>query len=175
MGLCGVTDQPRPPQVRHVTEGGTLRLYLYSARHIDRGSEITIGFDYDYGSWWVAGVFPRREAELIGWWLVLVGGAFSHACLLFCSKYKVDCACLRGHPECPVLQRPSEPTENLGESRRRRGRRDREAIGERDSEGTQNQNIAVDGDGVKGKATSENKQRKMSPLRLSISNNQVQP
>ncbi|XP_072566088.1 inactive histone-lysine N-methyltransferase 2E-like isoform X3 [Paramormyrops kingsleyae] len=126
-------------EVRHVTEGGTLRLYLFSARHITRGSEITIGFDYDYGS----------------------------------CKYKVDCACLRGHPECPVLRRPAEPTENLGESRRRRGRRDREAIGERDSEGTQNQNIAVDGDGIKGKATSENKQRKMSPLRLSISNNQT--
>ncbi|KAL4659434.1 histone-lysine N-methyltransferase 2E-like isoform X1 [Arapaima gigas] len=126
-------------EVRHVIEEGKLHLYIFSVRPISKGSEITIGFDFDYGS----------------------------------CKYKVDCACLKGNPDCPVLRRSSEPTENLGtsgESRRRRCRRDREPS----SEGTQNQNITLDGDGTgtKGKTVSEGKHRKLSPLRLSISNNQ---
>uniref|UniRef100_A0A8C9R096 Lysine (K)-specific methyltransferase 2E n=1 Tax=Scleropages formosus TaxID=113540 RepID=A0A8C9R096_SCLFO len=130
-------------EVRHVIEEGKLHLYIFSVRPISKGSEITIGFDFDYGS----------------------------------CKYKVDCACLKGNPDCPVLRRNMEPTENLGtsvDSRRRRCRRDREPARERDSEGTQNQNITLDGDslGTKGKAVSEGKHRKLSPLRLSISNNQ---
>lgn len=38
-------------EVRHVIEDGMLHLYIYSLRSISKGSEITIGFDYDYGSW----------------------------------------------------------------------------------------------------------------------------
>lgn len=41
------------PQVRHVVEDGMLHLYIYSLRPISKGTEITIGFDFDYGSWWV--------------------------------------------------------------------------------------------------------------------------
>ncbi|KAJ8381757.1 hypothetical protein SKAU_G00025350 [Synaphobranchus kaupii] len=135
-------------EVRHVIEDGTLHLYIYSLRPIVKGTEITIGFDYDYGS----------------------------------CKYKVDCACLKGNPECPVLKHNSEPTEN--DTRRRRGRKDkdpprereRERERERDGEGAQNQNITLDCDGAnagaKGKALADAKQRKLSPLRLSISNNQ---
>lgn len=40
-----------PPQVRHVIEDGMLHLYIYSLRPITKGTEITIGFDFDYGSW----------------------------------------------------------------------------------------------------------------------------
>ncbi|KAI1888399.1 hypothetical protein AGOR_G00184750 [Albula goreensis] len=129
-------------EVRHVIEDGTLHLYIYSLRPIVKGSEITIGFDYDYGS----------------------------------CKYKVDCACLKTNPECPVLKHNAEPTEN--DTRRRRGRKDkdppRERDRERESEAAQNQNITLDCDGAsaKAKALADSKQRKLSPLRLSISNNQ---
>ncbi|KAJ8393431.1 hypothetical protein AAFF_G00061530, partial [Aldrovandia affinis] len=132
-------------EVRHVIEDGTLHLYIYSVRPIVKGNEITIGFDYDYGS----------------------------------CKYKVDCACLRGSPQCPVLRQNVEPTENLGsanEARRRRGsRRDRDPSRER--EATQNQNITLDCDitngSAKSKAVPDAKHRRLSPLRLSISNNQT--
>ncbi|XP_026065628.1 inactive histone-lysine N-methyltransferase 2E isoform X4 [Carassius auratus] len=122
-------------EVRHVIEDGMLHLYIYSLRSIPKGSEITIGFDYDYGS----------------------------------CKYKVDCACVKGNPECPVLKHNLEPTENLGSSTRRRGRKDKEPS--RDESG-QNQNLTMDCDGPKGKSLNDPKQRKLSPLRLSISNNQ---
>ncbi|KAG5830609.1 hypothetical protein ANANG_G00312500 [Anguilla anguilla] len=130
-------------EVRHVIEDGTLRLYIYSLRHIGKGSEVTIGFDYDYGN----------------------------------CKYQVDCACLRGSPHCPVLRQSAEPTENLGsgnDARRRRASRDR--VPSREGEVTQNQNITLDCDiangNAKGKAPSDAKHRRLSPLRLSISNNQ---
>ncbi|KTF91537.1 hypothetical protein cypCar_00022279 [Cyprinus carpio] len=121
-------------EVRHVIEDGMLHLYIYSLRSISKGSEITIGFDYDYGS----------------------------------CKYKVDCACVKGNQECPVLKHNLEPTENLGSSTRRRGRKDKEPS--RDESG-QNQNLTIDCD--KGKSLNDAKQRKLSPLRLSISNNQL--
>ncbi|XP_026219938.1 inactive histone-lysine N-methyltransferase 2E isoform X3 [Anabas testudineus] len=125
-------------EVRHVIEDGMLHLYIYSLRPISKGTEITIGFDFDYGS----------------------------------CKYKVDCACLRGNQECPVLKHNQEPTENLGSVGRRRGsRKDKEAV--RDDQG-QNQNMGLDGEG-KGKSAGDSKQRKLSPLRLSISNNQANP
>lgn len=38
-------------QVRHAIEDGMLHLYIYSLRSIPKGSEITIGFDYDYSNW----------------------------------------------------------------------------------------------------------------------------
>lgn len=38
-------------QVRHVIEDGMLHLYIYSLTPITKGTEITIGFDFDYGSW----------------------------------------------------------------------------------------------------------------------------
>uniref|UniRef100_A0A8C1PY93 Lysine (K)-specific methyltransferase 2E n=1 Tax=Cyprinus carpio TaxID=7962 RepID=A0A8C1PY93_CYPCA len=122
-------------EVRHVIEDGMLHLYIYSLRSISKGSEITIGFDYDYGS----------------------------------CKYKVDCACVKGNQECPVLKHNLEPTENLGSSTRRRSRKDKEPS--RDESG-QNQNLTMDCDGPKGKSLNDAKQRKLSPLRLSISNNQ---
>ncbi|XP_047245495.1 inactive histone-lysine N-methyltransferase 2E isoform X2 [Girardinichthys multiradiatus] len=122
-------------EVRHVIEDGMLHLYIYSLRPISKGTEITIGFDFDYGS----------------------------------CKYKVDCACLKGNPECPVLKHNQEPTENLSSGGRRRGsRKDKELV--RDDQG-QNQNVALDGEG-KGRSIGDGKQRKLSPLRLSISNNQ---
>ncbi|XP_030624778.1 inactive histone-lysine N-methyltransferase 2E isoform X2 [Chanos chanos] len=127
-------------EVRHVIEDGMLHLYIYSLRSISKGNEITIGFDYDYGS----------------------------------CKYKVDCACLKGNQECPVLKHNLEPTENFSsgnDSRRRRGRKDKEPTRDRDETG-QNQNLTLDCDGSKGKALTDAKQRKLSPLRLSISNNQ---
>ncbi|XP_035383768.1 inactive histone-lysine N-methyltransferase 2E isoform X2 [Electrophorus electricus] len=124
-------------EVRHVIEDGMLHLYIYSLRPIPKGSEITIGFDYDYGS----------------------------------CKYKVDCACVRGNQECPVLKHNQEPTENLGSGTRRRGRRDKDPV-VRDESG-QNQNLTLDCDGPKGKTTNDSKQRKLSPLRVSISNNQT--
>ncbi|CAG02398.1 unnamed protein product [Tetraodon nigroviridis] len=125
-------------EVRHVIEDGMLHLYIYSLRPISKGTEITIGFDFDYGS----------------------------------CKYKVDCACVKGNHECPVLKHNLEPTENLGAGGRRRGsRKDKEAV--RDEQG-QNQNPGVDGEG-KGKSVGDGKQRKLSPLRLSISNNQARP
>ncbi|XP_070611285.1 inactive histone-lysine N-methyltransferase 2E isoform X4 [Erythrolamprus reginae] len=83
-------------------------------------------------------------------------------------KYKVDCACLKENPECPVLKRPSEPTENMNtgyETRRKKGKKEKE---------TQNQNITLDCEVAAGKTKfPENRQRKLSPLRLSISNNQT--
>ncbi|XP_054876416.1 inactive histone-lysine N-methyltransferase 2E isoform X1 [Poeciliopsis prolifica] len=122
-------------EVRHVIEDGMLHLYIYSLRPISKGTEITIGFDFDYGS----------------------------------CKYKVDCACVKGNQECPVLKHNQEPTENLSAGGRRRGsRKDKELV--RDDPG-QNQNVALDGEG-KGKSLGDGKQRKLSPLRLSISNNQ---
>ncbi|XP_068442090.1 inactive histone-lysine N-methyltransferase 2E isoform X3 [Clinocottus analis] len=122
-------------EVRHVVEDGMLHLYIYSLRPIGKGTEITIGFDYDYGS----------------------------------CKYKVDCACVKGNQECPVLKHNLEPTENLGSGGRRRGsRKDKETV--RDDLG-QNQNMGLDCDG-KSKSVGDGKQRKLSPLRLSISNNQ---
>ncbi|XP_072233623.1 inactive histone-lysine N-methyltransferase 2E isoform X1 [Leuresthes tenuis] len=122
-------------EVRHVIEDGMLHLYIYSLRPISKGTEITIGFDFDYGS----------------------------------CKYKVDCACVKGNQECPVLKHNQEPTENSGSGGRRRGsRKDKETA--RDDQG-QNQNMALDGEG-KGKNIGDGKQRKLSPLRLSISNNQ---
>lgn len=88
----------------------------------------------------------------------------------FVSKYKVDCACLKGNHECPVLKHNLEPTENLGSGGRRRGsRKDKDTV--RDDQG-QNQNVGLDGEG-KGKSMGDGKQRKLSPLRLSISNNQA--
>ncbi|XP_037616024.1 inactive histone-lysine N-methyltransferase 2E isoform X4 [Sebastes umbrosus] len=122
-------------EVRHVIEDGMLHLYIYSLRPIAKGTEITIGFDYDYGS----------------------------------CKYKVDCACVKGNQECPVLKHNLEPTENMGSGGRRRGsRKDKETV--RDDLG-QNQNMGLDCDG-KSKSVGDGKQRKLSPLRLSISNNQ---
>ncbi|XP_008304520.1 histone-lysine N-methyltransferase 2E isoform X2 [Stegastes partitus] len=122
-------------EVRHVIEDGMLHLYIYSLRPITKGTEITIGFDFDYGS----------------------------------CKYKVDCACVKGNQECPVLKHNLEPTENLGSGGRRRGsRKDKESS--RDDQG-QNQNMGLDGEG-KSKNIGDGKQRKLSPLRLSISNNQ---
>uniref|UniRef100_A0A671L5R2 Histone-lysine N-methyltransferase 2E-like n=1 Tax=Sinocyclocheilus anshuiensis TaxID=1608454 RepID=A0A671L5R2_9TELE len=122
-------------EVRHVIEDGMLHLYIYSLRSISKGSEITIGFDYDYGS----------------------------------CKYKVDCACVKGNQECPVLKHNLEPTENLGSSTRRRCRKDKEPS---QDESGQNQNLTMDCDGPTGKSLNDAKQRKLSPLRLSISNNQ---
>ncbi|XP_066524182.1 inactive histone-lysine N-methyltransferase 2E isoform X2 [Hoplias malabaricus] len=124
-------------EVRHVIEDGMLHLYIYSLRSILKGSEITIGFDYDYGS----------------------------------CKYKVDCACVRGNQECPVLKHNLEPTENLGSGTRRRGRKDKEPMGRDDS--GQNQNLTLDCESPKGKTSNDSKQRKLSPLRVSISNNQT--
>ncbi|XP_066489799.1 inactive histone-lysine N-methyltransferase 2E isoform X3 [Tiliqua scincoides] len=89
-------------------------------------------------------------------------------------KYKVDCACLKENPECPVLKRVSEPTENINtgyETRRKKGKKERDASKEKE---TQNQNITLDCEGVATKTKfPENRQRKLSPLRLSISNNQT--
>ncbi|KAG2469559.1 inactive histone-lysine N-methyltransferase 2E isoform X2 [Polypterus senegalus] len=126
-------------EVRHVVEDRTLHLYIYSLRHIPRGTEITIGFDFDYGS----------------------------------CKYKVDCACLKGNPDCPILKHNTEPTENLAsgyETRRRKVKKEKEVPKE-----CQNQNVALDAEaaGAKVKVTADSKQRKLSPLRLSISNNQT--
>ncbi|XP_058841467.1 inactive histone-lysine N-methyltransferase 2E isoform X5 [Acipenser ruthenus] len=122
-------------EVRHVMEEGMLHLYIYSIRSIPKGSEISIGFDFDYSS----------------------------------CKYKVDCACLKGNPECPILKHNTEPTENLNsgyETRRRKGKKEKDG---------QNQDGSPDREGPAGKtktAPDNIKQRKLSPLRLSISNNQ---
>ncbi|XP_062853091.1 inactive histone-lysine N-methyltransferase 2E isoform X2 [Trichomycterus rosablanca] len=86
-------------------------------------------------------------------------------------KYKVDCACVRGNQECPVLKHNLEPTENLGSATRRRGRRDKEPLIK--DESGQNQNLTLDCDGPKAKSNNESKPRKLSPLRVSISNNQT--
>ncbi|NXJ60123.1 KMT2E methyltransferase, partial [Rostratula benghalensis] len=87
-------------------------------------------------------------------------------------KYKVDCACLKENPECPVLRR-SEPTENINtgyETRRKKGKKEKDLSREKE---TQNQNITLDCEGATTKMKiADNKQRKLSPLRLSISNNQ---
>uniref|UniRef100_C9JYI9 Lysine methyltransferase 2E (inactive) n=3 Tax=Hominidae TaxID=9604 RepID=C9JYI9_HUMAN len=88
-------------------------------------------------------------------------------------KYKVDCACLKENPECPVLKRSSESMENINsgyETRRKKGKKDKDISKEKD---TQNQNITLDCEGTTNKMKSpETKQRKLSPLRLSVSNNQ---
>ncbi|XP_057588297.1 inactive histone-lysine N-methyltransferase 2E isoform X4 [Hippopotamus amphibius kiboko] len=88
-------------------------------------------------------------------------------------KYKVDCACLKENPECPVLKRSSESTENIisgYETRRKKGKKEKDITKEKD---TQNQNITLDCEGTTNKMKSpETKQRKLSPLRLSVSNNQ---
>ncbi|XP_043944461.1 inactive histone-lysine N-methyltransferase 2E [Protopterus annectens] len=87
-------------------------------------------------------------------------------------KYKVDCACLSGNPDCPILKQNSEPAENViggYETRRRKGKKEREAL----KDEVHNQNICLDGEGTAIKPTlSENKQSRLSPLRLSISSNQ---
>lgn len=92
----------------------------------------------------------------------------------FSSKYKVDCACLKENPECPVLKRSFESTENINsgyETRRKKGKKEKDISKEKD---TQNQNITLDCEGTTNKMKSpETKQRKLSPLRLSVSNNQV--
>ncbi|CAO2617008.1 Inactive histone-lysine N-methyltransferase 2E [Lemmus lemmus] len=88
-------------------------------------------------------------------------------------KYKVDCACLKENPECPVLKRSSESTENINsgyETRRKKGKKEKDISKEKD---TQNQNVTLDCEGTNNKIKSpETKQRKLSPLRLSVSNNQ---
>lgn len=88
-------------------------------------------------------------------------------------KYKVDCACLKENPECPVLKRSSESTENINsgyETRRKKGKKEKDIPKEKD---TQNQNITLDCEGTTHKMKSpDTKQRKLSPLRLSVSNNQ---
>ncbi|XP_034374714.1 inactive histone-lysine N-methyltransferase 2E isoform X1 [Arvicanthis niloticus] len=88
-------------------------------------------------------------------------------------KYKVDCACLKENPECPVLKRSSESTENINsgyETRRKKGKKEKDISKEKD---IQNQNITLDCEGTNNKIRSpETKQRKLSPLRLSVSNNQ---
>ncbi|XP_012976540.1 LOW QUALITY PROTEIN: inactive histone-lysine N-methyltransferase 2E [Mesocricetus auratus] len=88
-------------------------------------------------------------------------------------KYKVDCACLKENPECPVLKRSSESTENINsgyETRRKKGKKEKDISKEKD---IQNQNITLDCEGTNNKIKSpETKQRKLSPLRLSVSNNQ---
>ncbi|XP_058513559.1 inactive histone-lysine N-methyltransferase 2E [Ochotona princeps] len=82
-------------------------------------------------------------------------------------KYKVDCACLQENPDCPVLKRSSESTENISsgyETRRKKGRKDRD---------TQNQSVTLDCEGTTNKVKSpESRQRKLSPLRPSVSDNQ---
>ncbi|XP_044279169.1 inactive histone-lysine N-methyltransferase 2E isoform X4 [Varanus komodoensis] len=89
-------------------------------------------------------------------------------------KYKVDCACLKENPECPVLKQASEPTENMNtgyETRRKKGKKERDASKEKE---TQNQNITLDCEAAANKSKfPDNRQRKLSPLRLSISNNQT--
>lgn len=99
---------------------------------------------------------------------------FPSLLLIYFSKYKVDCACLKENPECPVLKRGSEPTENINtgyETRRKKGKKERDISREKE---TQNQNITLDCEGAATKMKlPDNKQRKLSPLRLSISNNQV--
>lgn len=86
----------------------------------------------------------------------------------------MDCACLKENPECPVLKRSSESTENINsgyETRRKKGKKEKDISKEKD---TQNQNITLDCEGTTNKMKSpETKQRKLSPLRLSVSNNQV--
>ncbi|XP_044803093.2 inactive histone-lysine N-methyltransferase 2E isoform X3 [Bubalus bubalis] len=88
-------------------------------------------------------------------------------------KYKVDCACLKENSECPVLKRSSESTENINsgyETRRKKGKKEKDISKEKE---TQNQNITLDCEGTTNKMKSpETKQRKLSPLRLSVSNNQ---
>ncbi|XP_067420592.1 inactive histone-lysine N-methyltransferase 2E isoform X3 [Emydura macquarii macquarii] len=88
-------------------------------------------------------------------------------------KYKVDCACLKENPECPVLKHGSEPTENINtgyETRRKKGKKEKDISREKE---TQNQNITLDCEGAATKIKiADNKQRRLSPLRLSISNNQ---
>uniref|UniRef100_A0A8C3TDF2 Lysine methyltransferase 2E n=1 Tax=Chelydra serpentina TaxID=8475 RepID=A0A8C3TDF2_CHESE len=88
-------------------------------------------------------------------------------------KYKVDCACLKENPECPVLKHDSEPTENMNtgyETRRKKGKKEKDISREKE---TQNQNITLDCEGAATKMKiPDNKQRRLSPLRLSISNNQ---
>lgn len=90
------------------------------------------------------------------------------------SKYKVDCACLKGNPDCPVLKQNLEPTENISigyETRRKKGKKEKDCLKEKDA---QNQNISSDTEGMATKVKAlDNKQRKLSPLRVSLVNNQV--
>ncbi|XP_072327406.1 inactive histone-lysine N-methyltransferase 2E isoform X8 [Scyliorhinus torazame] len=88
-------------------------------------------------------------------------------------KYKVDCACLNGNPDCPVLKQNLEPTENIStgyETRRKKGKKEKDNLKDKDA---QNQNVSSDTEGaaIKTKAL-DSKQRKLSPLRVSLSNNQ---
>ncbi|XP_072097645.1 inactive histone-lysine N-methyltransferase 2E isoform X6 [Mobula birostris] len=126
-------------EVRHIIEDGMIHLHIYSKRNIPKGTEITIGFDFDYGN----------------------------------CKYKVDCACLKGNPDCPVLKQNLEPTENISigyETRRKKGKKEKDSIKEKDA---QNQNISSDTEGMATKSKGlDNKQRKLSPLRVSLTNNQ---
>ena len=86
----------------------------------------------------------------------------------------MDCACVKENSECPVLKRSSESTENINsgyETRRKKGKKEKDISKEKE---TQNQNITLDCEGTTNKMKSpETKQRKLSPLRLSVSNNQV--
>ncbi|KAJ1161270.1 hypothetical protein NDU88_001757 [Pleurodeles waltl] len=88
-------------------------------------------------------------------------------------KYEVDCACLRENPDCPVLKCSSETTENIisgYETRRKKSKKEKDLAKEIEM---QNQNIILDPEGTANRMTIlDNKQRKLSPLRLSISNNQ---
>ncbi|XP_075455783.1 inactive histone-lysine N-methyltransferase 2E isoform X9 [Ascaphus truei] len=88
-------------------------------------------------------------------------------------KYKVDCACFRENPECPVLNCSSDSTENINsgyETRRKKVKKEKDLSKERES---QNQNIILDSEGaINQLKTPDEQQRKLSPLRLSISNNQ---
>ncbi|XP_078275816.1 inactive histone-lysine N-methyltransferase 2E isoform X7 [Rhinoraja longicauda] len=127
-------------EVRHKIEDGMIHLHIYSKGSIPKGTEITIGFDFDYGN----------------------------------CKYKVDCACLKGNPDCPVLNQNLEPTENISigyETRRKKGKKEKDSLKEKDA---QNQNISSDTEGMATKAKAlDNKQRKLSPLRVSLTNNQT--
>ncbi|XP_069485220.1 inactive histone-lysine N-methyltransferase 2E isoform X2 [Ambystoma mexicanum] len=87
-------------------------------------------------------------------------------------KYKVDCACLRENPDCPVIKRTSETVYNINggyETRRKKGKKEKSTS--KDTE-LQNQNILLHPEGTGQMKHPDNKHRKLSPLRLSISNNQ---
>uniref|UniRef100_A0A4W3IYA5 Lysine methyltransferase 2E (inactive) n=1 Tax=Callorhinchus milii TaxID=7868 RepID=A0A4W3IYA5_CALMI len=101
-------------EVRHVIQDGMIHLHIYSTRNIPKGTEITIGFDFDYGN----------------------------------CKYRVDCACLRVNPDCPVLKQNLEPTENIStgyETRRKKGKKEKDSLKDKDA---QNQNISSDTEGT---------------------------
>lgn len=56
-----------------------LHLYIYSLRPISKGTEITIGFDFDYGSWWVI------KNKCSGTEMRQFGG-YCHSNHVFCSS-----------------------------------------------------------------------------------------